>query len=50
MEVVYFLEGVCFEKFYIEVLNENFFYKEICICMFKGVVMDKYKVLGVISV
>lgn len=31
-------------------LSENFFNKEICICMFKGVIIDKYKVLGVISV
>ncbi len=50
MEVINFLEGVCFEKLHIEVLNENSSNKEIRICMPKGTVMDKHKAPGAISV
>ncbi|ADU83317.1 hypothetical protein HPLT_04575 [Helicobacter pylori Lithuania75] len=50
MEVVNFLEGVCFEKLHIEALNENSSNKEIRICMPKGAVMDKHKAPGAISV
>ncbi|MGN8525701.1 cupin domain-containing protein [Helicobacter pylori] len=50
MEVVHFLEGVCFEKLHIEALSENSSNKEIRICMPKGVAMDKHKAPGAISV
>ncbi|WQR69836.1 cupin domain-containing protein [Helicobacter pylori] len=50
MEVINFLEGVCFEKLHIEALNENSSNKEMRICMPKGAVMDKHKALGAISV
>ncbi|MFP5983546.1 cupin domain-containing protein [Helicobacter pylori] len=50
MEVVHFLEGVCFEKLHIEVLNENSLTKEIRICMPKGTILDKHKAPGAISV
>ncbi|MGN8503826.1 cupin domain-containing protein [Helicobacter pylori] len=50
MEVVHFLEGVCFEKLHIEALSENSSHKEIRICMPKGAVMDKHKAPGAISV
>ncbi len=50
MEVINFLEGVCFEKLHIEALNENSSNKEIRICMPKGAVMDKHKAPGAISV
>lgn len=50
MEVVHFLEGVCFEKLHIEALNENSLTKEIRICMPKGAVIDKHKAPGAISV
>lgn len=43
MEVVHFLEGVCFEKLHIEALNENSSNKEIRICMPKGAIIDKHK-------
>ncbi|MBH0307100.1 cupin domain-containing protein [Helicobacter pylori] len=50
MEVINFLEGVCFEKLHIEALNENSSNKEMRICMPKGAVMDKHKAPGAISV
>ncbi|MGL2333415.1 cupin domain-containing protein [Helicobacter pylori] len=50
MEVVNFLEGVCFEKLHIEALSENSSNKEMRICMPKGAVMDKHKAPGAISV
>ncbi|WP_187916171.1 cupin domain-containing protein [Helicobacter pylori] len=50
MEVVNFLEGVCFEKLHIEALSENSSNKEMRICMSKGAVMDKHKAPGAISV
>ncbi|MGL2763964.1 cupin domain-containing protein [Helicobacter pylori] len=50
MEVVNFLESVCFEKLHIEALSENSSNKEMCICMPKGAVMDKHKAPGAISV
>ncbi|GAA8085585.1 cupin domain-containing protein [Helicobacter pylori] len=50
MEVVHFLEGVCFEKLHIEALSENSSNKEIRICMPKGAIMDKHKAPGAISV
>lgn len=50
MEVVHFLEGVCFEKLHIEALSENSSNKEIRICMPKGAIMDKHKASGAISV
>ncbi len=50
MEVINFLEGVCFEKLHIETLNENSSNKEMRICMPKGAVMDKHKAPGAISV
>ncbi len=50
MEVVNFLEGVCFEKLHIEALSENSSNKEMRICMPKGAVMDKHKATGAISV
>ncbi|WP_283491334.1 cupin domain-containing protein [Helicobacter pylori] len=50
MEVVNFLEGVCFEKLHIEALSENSSNKEMRICIPKGAVMDKHKAPGAISV
>ncbi|WQW13009.1 cupin domain-containing protein [Helicobacter pylori] len=50
MEVVNFLEGVCFKKLHIEALSENSSNKEMRICMPKGAVMDKHKAPGAISV
>ncbi|MFP6159830.1 cupin domain-containing protein [Helicobacter pylori] len=50
MEVINFLEGVCFEKLHIEALSENSSNKEMRICMPKGAVMDKHKAPGAISV
>ncbi|MBM0611317.1 cupin domain-containing protein [Helicobacter pylori] len=50
MEVVNFLEGICFEKLHIEALSENSSNKEMRICMPKGAVMDKHKAPGAISV
>ncbi|QEF22458.1 cupin domain-containing protein [Helicobacter pylori] len=50
MEVVNFLEGVCFEKLHIEELSENSSNKEMRICMPKGAIMDKHKAPGAISV
>ncbi|UOS00749.1 cupin domain-containing protein [Helicobacter pylori] len=50
MEVVHFLEGVCFEKLHIEALSENSSNKEIRICMPKGAIIDKHKAPGAISV
>ncbi len=50
MEVVHFLEGVCFEKLHIETMSENYSNKEIRICMPKGAIIDKHKAPGAISV
>ncbi|GAA8480029.1 cupin domain-containing protein [Helicobacter pylori] len=50
MKMVYFLEGVCFEKLHIETLSENSSNKEIRICMPKGAILDKHKAPGAISV
>ncbi len=50
MKMVHFLEGVQFEKLYIEVLSENSLTKEIRICMPKGAIIDKHKAPGSISV
>ncbi|OOC24939.1 cupin domain-containing protein [Helicobacter pylori] len=50
MEVINFLEGVCFEKLHIEALSENSSNKEMRICMPKGAVIDKHKAPGAISV
>lgn len=50
MRAVNFLEGVHFEKLYIEALSENSSNKEIRICMPKGAILDKHKAPGAISV
>ncbi|EJB23812.1 hypothetical protein HPCPY6271_0947 [Helicobacter pylori CPY6271] len=50
MKMVHFLEGVRFEKLYIEALSENSSNKEIRICMPKGAILDKHKAPGAISV
>ncbi|AEE70554.1 cupin domain-containing protein [Helicobacter pylori] len=50
MKMVHFLEGVHFEKLYIEALSENSSNKEIRICMPKGAILDKHKAPGAISV
>ncbi|MGL2606605.1 cupin domain-containing protein [Helicobacter pylori] len=50
MEVVNFLEGVCFEKLHIEAFSENSSHKEMRICMPKGAIIDKHKAPGAISV
>ncbi|GAA7208979.1 cupin domain-containing protein [Helicobacter pylori] len=50
MKMVHFLEGVHFEKLYIEALSENSSNKEIRICMPKGAILNKHKAPGAISV